>query len=375
MECYQWLNELGNKVSLPIVVKYDNSYEDTLRGYFEKILYTLSSGNANKCIQDVAVHYTSKILQAIKDYYCGSIIEAHSTIKELFEDCCQNNEYAISDINNSPTFKKFSKNNEEVQFFRARLNENVVDFAAKDMLHIPFDRRAIVNSCRFSIPGLPCLYLGNTSYVCWIEMGCPADHKFNVSPVLLDNRQRVFNLTAMVCDMIDISNLEELSDDDKNNKLCCLMKLFLLNVATSVKVMEENRNFKSEYIISQMIMLACKSCGYDGVIYYSKRVADEVFAKVSGINLVLFAKYNAGEKLSEICKHIEVGDSFNFSMYKQLNASEDYKRYKLRIDDTITINNIEKSNRQFSYRDTKFYSFDRYLFANWNRGQKLSEKV
>lgn len=182
MECYQWLNELGNKVSLPIVVKYDNSYEDTLRGYFEKILYALSSGNANKCIQDVAVHYTSKILQAIKDYYCGSIIEAHSTIKELFEDCCQNNEYAISDINNSPTFKKFSKNNEEVQFFRARLNENVVDFAAKDMLHIPFDRRAIVNSCRFSIPGLPCLYLGNTSYVCWIEMGCPAEGRVLLNP-------------------------------------------------------------------------------------------------------------------------------------------------------------------------------------------------
>lgn len=100
-----------------------------------------------------------------------------------------------------------------------------------------------------------------------------------------------------------------------------------------------------------------------------------VFANVSGINLVLFAKYNAGEKLSEICEHIEVGDSFNFSMYKQLNASEDYKRYKLRIDDAIIINNIEKSNRQFSYRDTKFYSFDRYLFANWNRGEKLSEKV
>lgn len=65
-------------------------------------------------------------------------------------------------------------------------------------------------------------------------MGCPADHKFNVSPVLLDNRQRVFNLTTMVCDMIDISNLEELSDDDKNNKLCCLMKLFLLMFPASI---------------------------------------------------------------------------------------------------------------------------------------------
>ncbi len=41
---------------------------------------------------------------------------------------------------------------------------------------------------------LPCLYLGTTSYVCWLELGRPADHEFNVSPVQLDNTQRVFKV-------------------------------------------------------------------------------------------------------------------------------------------------------------------------------------
>ena len=42
-------------------------------------------------------------------------------------------------------------------------------------------------SYRFSIPGITSLYLGNTSYACWIEMGRSAEHDFNVSSVVLDN--------------------------------------------------------------------------------------------------------------------------------------------------------------------------------------------
>lgn len=49
-------------------------------------------------------------------------------------------------------------------------------------------------------------------------------------------------------------------------------------LATSYRIKEEGRTFKSEYIISQSIMMACKRLGYDGVAYYSKRVYDEVFA-------------------------------------------------------------------------------------------------
>ena len=51
-----------------------------------------------------------------------------------------------------------------------------------------------------------------------------------------------------------------------------------------VQIKEGGRTFKSEYIISQSIMMACKRLGYDGVAYYSKRVYDEIFARCA-INL------------------------------------------------------------------------------------------
>ncbi len=62
-------------------------------------------------------------------------------------------------------------------------------------------------------------------------------------------------------------------------------------IATSYIVKEENRTFRSEYIISQSLMMACKKLGYDGIAYYSRRVDDEIFA-LCAINLALFVDYN-----------------------------------------------------------------------------------
>ena len=237
------------------------------------------------------------------------------------------------------------------------------------MLHIPFINRSIVKSERFSIPGLPSLYLGNTSYVCWLEMGRPADFRFNVSPVLLDNSQKIFNLTVTLQNFYNAIDLE-VSNKEIEQKLSKLMKIYLLNYATSFNVSEQNRNFKSEYIISQMIMLACKNKGLNGITYHSKKVSHDIFASILGVNLVLFADYNGERDYSSICDHIENGDSFNYSMFKQLLPSLNYKDYCLRIDASAYIKNIGTFTRQFPYRETQFYMFDKYLFANWDRRLK-----
>ena len=51
----------------------------------------------------------------------------------------------------------------------------------------------------------------------------------------------------------------------------------MLMVATSYKINESGRTFKSEYIVSQAVMMACKKLGYDGVAYFSRRVSDVSF--------------------------------------------------------------------------------------------------
>ncbi len=364
----KWIKELDQETfDLPINIKYDNEYFGTIQNKFDELIQVFQQNSAPNYIIEITKTYTNEILSAINLYYRGNIIQAHTKIFDLIEDCCNDNPFAISHINDSIAFL-YGVNplNTEVQFFRARLNDNVVDYPAKEMLHIPFSQRSIVNTERFSIPGLPSLYLVNTSYVCWLEMGRPADHRFNVSPVILDNTQTIFNLAINLQNFFDVLDAA-IPILEKEQKLCGLMKLYLLNFATSVNVKEQKRNFKSEYIISQMIMLACKNKGLNGITYHSKKVSHDSYAKVLGINLVLFAEYNGERNYSKICDHIKNGTSFNYSMFKQLLPSLNYRDYRLRIDNYPHIPYIGSFTRQFPYDETLFYKFDKYLFAFWDK--------
>ena len=136
-------------------------------------------------------------------------------------------------------------------------------------------------------------------------------------------------------------------------------------IATSYTVEEDNRTFRSEYIISQSIMLACKKRGYDGVAYFSKQADSEDFALVA-INLALFAKYEKGKEYGEICKHMKVDDPLNYQLFRQLNNAATSSHYELRSTKTGLITNINGYRRQYSYKDTEFYRFDKHLFARWN---------
>ena len=126
----------------------------------------------------------------------------------------------------------------------------------------------------------------------------------------------------------------------EENRVHCWLKLYMLTAATSYRIKEEGRTFKSEYIISQSIMMACKRLGYDGVAYYSKRVYDEVFARCA-INLALFVDYKGD--YSELIKHMN----------------------ELRCARTGFITNIGSYDRQYPYTETKYSDFDKFLFYSW----------
>ena len=46
--------------------------------------------------------------------------------------------------------------------------------SARDVFHVPFEERHNCASYRYSILGLPCLYLGSSVYICWEELGRPS---------------------------------------------------------------------------------------------------------------------------------------------------------------------------------------------------------
>lgn len=361
-----WLmNEfICRELYAPFIIDTDNDYLCDLKKKFSVVQRQAEKAGADQESLAIIKKYRRKIIEAIDCYYVADISKSNAIIKNLLIDIGED-PLAVNTLNNSFAFPGVHSN--ELQFFRSRIGNPSKSFTAKEMSVLPLSLRSKSGNYRFSIPGNPSLYLSNSSYGCWIETGFPSEIEFNVSPVILDGTQKIFNLAVTIRDFHCLNEFE-------SDRVHCWIKLYMLSIATSYRIKEENRTFRSEYIVSQSIMMACKKLGYDGVAYYSKRVADEAFA-LCAINLALFADY--GKKNKSLERHMKIDDAFNFSIYKQLSGSLKYRDYSLRSVATGFITNIGSYERQYPYRETDFFEFDKFLFTTWANkpGSKAKDKV
>lgn len=360
---YEWLDRIEKKLYImPFVINLDNQYREILEEKFQFIFDDFRKAGAEKKILNHLKKVEDTLLEALDFYYKGQLSEAYIKIDNLVKNI-KRIQPAIESIDN---IYPLWGNGEKVKLFRARLSENMISYSADQMLHIPFDMRSKVKTERFSIPGLPCLYLGNTSYACWVEMGAPDSSKFNVSPILLEKEFMVLNLAVSIRHILfwNDSIEDNLSKEESDETMELWVTLLLMTIATSYSVNEENRNFKSEYILSQLIMLSCKSNNLEGIVYVSKKVSEEIFGHTVAVNLALFMDYNKESKYSEVCKYIKTADSHNFAFYNQiLEYSQKYKTVDMTISNSPFFNNIGTYSRQISYKETTFYGFDQFLFS------------
>ena len=78
----------------------------------------------------------------------------------------------------------------DTPLFRARENDSGFLFSKDEMFHIPFDKRYLIGNQRYSLTGMPCLYLGGSPYVCWEELDRPDLNKCNFS--IFKNKEVVY---------------------------------------------------------------------------------------------------------------------------------------------------------------------------------------
>lgn len=379
---YNWVSDIIRVKTEPRVMKKDfispkmikdaNLYKDSLLTWMKNLEKEFIANSADSQYVSVIKDLRNDIDEILEEYRAGNVGAAYEKMKSIVSVLMsETTGIAVSSVQNSVAFNDIenvlsgSIGDSQIEFFRARTSEKHCVFTREEMLHIPFDMRSIVSSARFSIPGLPCLYLATTTYCCWLELRTPADHQFNVSPVRINQKSKILNLT-MTADMFE--QIVQYTETKKiaNKHTLEALKLWILSYASSYKVNADNRSFKEEYIIPQLIMLVSRDLGLEGVSYYSKQVEDDRFAHMLSVNLALFAKYNGEKKFSEICRDIEIAPSYNYAMFKQLGYSEKYKSQsvELHIKNTRYPKKIGGFSRQNEYQFTEFYDFDRYLFSH-----------
>ena len=96
------------------------------------------------------------------------------------------------------------------KYYRIRAGKE--DYDRKDMFHIPMDKRHLIKSYRYSIPGYPCLYLASGQELCWFECGMPKEFSYAGFVLHWDDDQtvKIIDFSILPKDVIWLIHLENM---------------------------------------------------------------------------------------------------------------------------------------------------------------------
>ncbi|HBG4726887.1 TPA: hypothetical protein RQA65_000918 [Clostridioides difficile] len=364
---------------MPIKIINDNNYLPELTEKLEQYYYIKneSAFSKNSKLIDNIQFNKENIIGAVKDYLSGEIYNARNKIFSILKKYNDTpSKFFIAILDENYAFRGSScldlergsrlyfddcATKNELSFFRARIGEVS---KRKDMLHIPLNKRSFISTQRFSIPGIPCLYLGTTTYNCWLELDNPSNENFNVSSYKfnkLGKNLKILNLVFSKSIINGIYSVGRESPVSNNKKIQQeALEIWPLVCATSFSVKEKNRAFKSEYIVSQLIMQCIKELKIDGIAYISKKINNDVsFSRNVNLAIPIFDIEN--EEFGEICNHFELTKPYNFSSFLNIKDAN--------IEKCSYLNSIENNekvhynNSYESYYNLKFCDFDDYLVS------------
>ena len=209
--------------------------------------------------------------------------------------------------------------NGDDSLYRVRCSDSELS-ERKDMFHIPFHLRHLVGTQRYSIAGLPCLYLGTSIYVCWQEMGKPDLNKMYLSRFKCVNSDNVkvinFSYSLETLKKNDFEKFFFVESEDANEELqIAYLVMYPLLIACSYNRAFNGGAFNIEYIIPNLLLqwISKEKSVVSGISYFSTKTPQLRHSKV-GINFV-FPPDRTSPKLEGFCPQLKR----NFNLTKPIS--------------------------------------------------------
>jgi hypothetical protein len=204
------------------------------------------------------------ILNVIEEYYKGKTYNAY----DLFKKELIKQGKLFENLYKSPFWE--STHEYLYRFRKGDFKEKT----RKDIFHTPFQDRHKVKTSRYSIPGLPCLYLGGSLYICWEEMDrINFDDvrmaRFSAEDYLLN---KVLDLGFRPNHLYDIWENNIARSKFKDDFVLSQIIFWPLIASCSIEVRDKDDPFKPEYIIPQLLMQwISENDNIYGIRYFSVR--------------------------------------------------------------------------------------------------------
>ena len=226
----------------------------------------------------------------------GDVKEANKLMKDLL-----NGRGVCSHISRLMSKQNISKEIDNLYHFRFRIdNENLSE--RKDLFHIPYDKKHIVKSYRYSKTEQPCIYIAGSTYLCWEETNQKGGDVY-CSKFKAVNETKILNIAyrpavwaALFNEIIINKNKKDIDFySERMHFILANAVCWPLIAACSIRV-DINVNDKQEYIIPQLLMnwiLDCTDC--DGIRYFSSKMDKYYREAKPGVNFAFPATINASK--------------------------------------------------------------------------------
>lgn len=324
----EFINYLVN--SFPIKRDNRKDYKQIVVDLYQEYKKILNQAQTSNTVPDniknyiwVAEHFMNEIEDTIDLVYKGLRSEAYSKFKNVMD-------WKEHGGGIFCTLKRNDSTTILPEFYRIRKFENKFGKTYEDMFHIPFNLRHIIKAQRFSVPGQPCLYLGTSINSCWEELGRPRMDSWMVSKVCLQWPIRFIDLS--------IPSRTELENKFSMELWRCMLS-HPLKIACMIPTVNNEDNYKPEYIISQFLTeyileknleITKGNIRYEeitAIMYTSTRLNNEFKYGIDKFkNLAVPASFPYGKKYSELlCSLFHISDPI-CEEYERLRDALSYER-------------------------------------------------
>ena len=255
------------------------TFPDFLKEIYSRYLEVLDQIDEGSIVEKLKLNrnklasFCQTILESINTYYLGFPAKAYDEFVK-----------AMSFIDEFLFPQKGGQvaRIQEEPFYRARPGKELL-YERKDMFHMPFEKRENVTTQRFSIPGLPCLYLSNSVYACWEELDRPDINIMQVTRLKLENpRLKFLDLSlspSYLIRLVKFSTSKQYLQgrqstgqalDGKDYLTLNFLMKWPLIAACSIKVRKVDGTFKPEYVFPQFLLQWVRyNKNIDGIKYFS----------------------------------------------------------------------------------------------------------
>jgi len=282
----------------------DNVYKDYLNeikkfnGDLRKQLNSMLSFIENQIV---------KVKESLVLYLQGFPSSAYTTLADALN--------LLDNINYLP-IQKADLHTFNSLFYRVRISNNK-SLKREELFHIPFEIREKVSTQRYSIPGLPCLYIADSIFVCWEELGRPDINTVHVARADISQSKLKFLFFDISLDEIKKKCFPAKSPEGKLlNLLIPYLCYWPILTACSLIVKKPDEVFKPEYIIPQLLLQwVVSDKKVDGVVYRSNRVKISKHNMGTFRNVVIPIKKNEAKGLCpQLKKKIKITNPISYQL-------------------------------------------------------------